>query len=138
VRCSKVGKHTRLWKGWKQFASDKNLQLGDICLLELLRNKEYTMNVHIIRSRWNVVDLFCWSYHLLLLEEFSRFCLIDKHLKAYRPLIRVLVINDNGLWINNFIWDNEYRLIHEWKRFGCERMEFWRWWAKLGLKAKVK
>ncbi|KAG2536567.1 putative B3 domain-containing protein Os03g0621600 [Panicum virgatum] len=51
VRCSKVGKHTRLWKGWKQFASDKNLQLGDICLLELLRNKEYTMNVHIIRSR---------------------------------------------------------------------------------------
>ena len=24
-------------------------------------------------------------------------------LKASRPLIRVLVINDNGLWINNFI-----------------------------------
>ena len=48
-------------------------------------------------------------------------------LKASRPLIRVLVINDNGLWINEFIWDNEYRLIHEWKRFGCERMEFWRW-----------
>ena len=47
--------------------------------------------------------------------------------KASRPLIRVLVINDNGLWINNFIWDNEYRLIHGWKRFGCERMEFWRW-----------
>ena len=59
-------------------------------------------------------------------------------LKASRPLIRVLVINDNGLWINEFIRDNEYRLIHEWKRFGCERMEFWRWWVKLGLKAKVK
>jgi len=54
-----------------------------------------------------------------------------------RSLIRVLVINDNGLWINDFIWDNEYRLIHGWKRFGCERVEFWRWWAKLGLKAKV-
>jgi hypothetical protein len=24
------------------------------------------------------------------------------HLKASRPLIRVLVINDNGLWINNY------------------------------------
>ena len=23
--------------------------------------------------------------------------------KAYRPLILVLVINDNGLWINDFI-----------------------------------
>ena len=32
--------------------------------------------------------------------------------KASRPLIRVLVINDNGLWINNFIQDNEHRLIH--------------------------
>ena len=50
-------------------------------------------------------------------------------LKASRPLIRVLVINDNGLWINDFIWVNKYRLIHGWKRFGCERVEFWRWWA---------
>ena len=33
-------------------------------------------------------------------------------LKASRPLIRVLVINDNVLWINDFIWDNEYRSIH--------------------------
>jgi len=32
--------------------------------------------------------------------------------KASRPLIRVLVINDNDLWINNFIRDNEHRLIH--------------------------
>jgi len=31
--------------------------------------------------------------------------------KASRPLIRVLVINDNDLWINNFIRDNEHRLI---------------------------
>ena len=35
-----------------------------------------------------------------------------EHLKASRPLIRVLVINDNDLWINNFIRDNEHRLIH--------------------------
>ena len=33
-------------------------------------------------------------------------------LKASRPLIRVLVINDNGLWINDFISDNEHRLIY--------------------------
>ena len=26
-----------------------------------------------------------------------------RRLKASRPLIRVLVINDNGLWINDFI-----------------------------------
>ena len=64
-------------------------------------------------------------------------CRVTSRLKASRPLIRVLVINDNDLWINDFIWDNEYRLIHGWKTFGCERMEFWRWWAKLGHKAKV-
>ena len=45
-------------------------------------------------------------------------------LKASRPLIRVLVINDNDLWINNFIRDNEHRLIHGSKGFGCERVEF--------------
>ena len=33
-------------------------------------------------------------------------------MKASRPLIRVLVINDNDLWINNFIRDNEHSLIH--------------------------
>ena len=27
----------------------------------------------------------------------------DLHVKASRPLIQVLVINDNGLWINDFI-----------------------------------
>ena len=59
-------------------------------------------------------------------------------LKASRPLIRVLVINDNGLWIIDFIWYNEYRLIHGWKRFGCDCVEFWRWWAKLGLKQRYK
>ncbi|PUZ37941.1 hypothetical protein GQ55_9G157900 [Panicum hallii var. hallii] len=51
VPCSKVGRHIRLWKGWKQLASDNNLQLDDICLLEVQRDKEYTMNVHIICSR---------------------------------------------------------------------------------------
>jgi hypothetical protein len=51
VRCVKVGKRVRLWKGWKRFASDNNLQLGDICVLELLKYRQYTMNVHIIRKR---------------------------------------------------------------------------------------
>ncbi|TKV92470.1 hypothetical protein SEVIR_9G164300v4 [Setaria viridis] len=41
----------RLSKGWKQFARDNNLQLGDLCLFELLENKKYTMNVHIIRIK---------------------------------------------------------------------------------------
>ena len=45
-------------------------------------------------------------------------------MKASRPLIRVLVINDSGLWINDFIRDNENRLIHERKGFGCERVKF--------------
>ena len=50
-------------------------------------------------------------------------------LKASSPLIRVLVINDNGLWINDFSWDNEYRLIHGWKRFGwfLESTSTWIW-----------
>ena len=45
-------------------------------------------------------------------------------LKASRSLIRVLVINDNDLWINNFIRDNEHSLIHGKKGFGYERVEF--------------
>ena len=32
-------------------------------------------------------------------------------MKASRPLIRVLVINDNDLWINDFIWDNEQNSV---------------------------
>ncbi|KAG2536571.1 hypothetical protein PVAP13_9NG197300 [Panicum virgatum] len=38
----------RLLKGWKQFARDNNLQVGDLCLFELLEDREYTMNVDII------------------------------------------------------------------------------------------
>ncbi|CAL4934781.1 unnamed protein product [Urochloa decumbens] len=41
----------RLLKGWKQFARDNNLKLGDLCLFELLENRKYTINVHIIRSK---------------------------------------------------------------------------------------
>ena len=33
----------------------------------------------------------------------------DTPLKASRPLIQVLVINDNSLWINDLIRDNEHR-----------------------------
>ncbi|KQK14138.2 hypothetical protein BRADI_1g14495v3 [Brachypodium distachyon] len=50
----------RLKKGWREFAHDNNLQLGDICLFKLLKKKkytmgsskekEYTMDVHIIRK----------------------------------------------------------------------------------------
>ncbi|XP_021304717.1 uncharacterized protein LOC8062495 isoform X2 [Sorghum bicolor] len=41
----------RLMKGWKQFARDNKLRLGDLCLFELLENTKYTMNVHVIRAK---------------------------------------------------------------------------------------
>jgi hypothetical protein len=54
VRCvTKEDKHRvkRLMKGWKQFACDNKLRLGDLCLFELLENTKYTMNVHVIRAK---------------------------------------------------------------------------------------
>jgi hypothetical protein len=40
-----------LVQGWTKFTKDNNLQQGDMCLFELLKNeKELTMNVHIIRG----------------------------------------------------------------------------------------
>ncbi|KAK8444602.1 hypothetical protein SEVIR_9G164400v4 [Setaria viridis] len=44
-------KFQKLCKGWARFACDNNLQLGDLCLFELLKTKKYTMNVHIIREK---------------------------------------------------------------------------------------
>uniref|UniRef100_A0A0E0D3S2 TF-B3 domain-containing protein n=1 Tax=Oryza meridionalis TaxID=40149 RepID=A0A0E0D3S2_9ORYZ len=41
----------RLSTGWSRFAQENNLQVGDICLFELLKNKEYSMNVHIIPKK---------------------------------------------------------------------------------------
>ncbi|KAJ1294510.1 hypothetical protein BS78_01G151600 [Paspalum vaginatum] len=41
----------RVSGGWKEFASDNMLQIGDICLFEQLKNKKMlTMNVHVIRK----------------------------------------------------------------------------------------
>ncbi|KAL6902323.1 hypothetical protein ACP4OV_005199 [Aristida adscensionis] len=54
VRClvvqSRKRRFKRLTKGWRGFAGDNNLKLGDICLFELLTSKKYTMNVHFIRA----------------------------------------------------------------------------------------
>jgi hypothetical protein len=36
--------------GWLEFAVDNRLQAGDLCLLELVKNKSLAMAVHIIRS----------------------------------------------------------------------------------------
>jgi len=44
-------KFQKLCKGWKRFACDNNLQVGDLCLFELLETKKYTMNVHIVREK---------------------------------------------------------------------------------------
>lgn len=52
VRCRiKEGKCKRFLKGWKRFAHDNNLHLGDICLFELLKKKKNAMNVHIIGKK---------------------------------------------------------------------------------------
>ncbi|KAG0548512.1 hypothetical protein BDA96_01G173000 [Sorghum bicolor] len=55
VRCiTHKGRPNRgksLSQGWKQFARDNKLQVGDLCLFELLENTKYTMNVHIIRAK---------------------------------------------------------------------------------------
>nr|XP_045090277.1 putative B3 domain-containing protein Os03g0621600 [Aegilops tauschii subsp. strangulata] len=49
--CVKNKKSKRLMRGWMHFVRGNNLQLGDVCLFELLRNKKkYVMNVHIIRK----------------------------------------------------------------------------------------
>ncbi|KAL6637451.1 hypothetical protein ACP70R_025023 [Stipagrostis hirtigluma subsp. patula] len=38
-------------QGWKEFVGDNKLQIGDICLFELLKNKtRLTINVHIVRK----------------------------------------------------------------------------------------
>jgi hypothetical protein len=41
----------RLGRGWRQFAKDNELKLGDICLFQLMENKELAMTVHIIPER---------------------------------------------------------------------------------------
>ncbi|CAD6213659.1 unnamed protein product [Miscanthus lutarioriparius] len=41
----------RFLQGWKQFACDNKLQLGDLFLFELLENTKYTMKVHVIRAK---------------------------------------------------------------------------------------
>jgi hypothetical protein len=44
-------KFQMLRKGWARFACDNSLQLGDLCLFELLETKKYTMKVHIVREK---------------------------------------------------------------------------------------
>uniref|UniRef100_A0A8R7Q037 TF-B3 domain-containing protein n=1 Tax=Triticum urartu TaxID=4572 RepID=A0A8R7Q037_TRIUA len=38
----------RLFQGWREFADDNNLKVGDLCLFEPLQKKNRVMNVHII------------------------------------------------------------------------------------------
>ena len=79
VRCRvKKSKAKRLLRGRKHFARDNNLQLGDVCLFELLRNKKkYVMNVHIIRKslykRWSL------AYFLPLVLTFDMVNYCIKH-----------------------------------------------------------
>lgn len=55
VRCCLTKQNSkRFLKGWRQFAGDNKLHLGDICLFDLLKDKKkYVMDVHIIRRKLN-------------------------------------------------------------------------------------
>ncbi|XP_051220281.1 putative B3 domain-containing protein Os03g0621600 isoform X2 [Lolium perenne] len=47
----------RLIHGWRQFVMDNDLQIGDICLFDLINDKKIcTISVHIIRARKRVAD----------------------------------------------------------------------------------
>uniref|UniRef100_A0A0D9Y109 TF-B3 domain-containing protein n=1 Tax=Leersia perrieri TaxID=77586 RepID=A0A0D9Y109_9ORYZ len=47
----RINKQTRwLVRGWKQFVYDNKLEIGDICLFQLMKDEEVTMTVHIIRK----------------------------------------------------------------------------------------
>lgn len=51
VKKSHVRRHT-IRRGWRKFADDNKLKLGDVCLFNRMENtKKLTMNVHIIRER---------------------------------------------------------------------------------------
>ena len=41
----------RFLQGWKQFVRDNKLQMGDLCLFELLENMKHTMKVYVIRAK---------------------------------------------------------------------------------------
>lgn len=52
VRCRAASyKRRKFTNGWKQFARDNSLKVGDFCLFELLKKKQYTMIVHIVRKK---------------------------------------------------------------------------------------
>ncbi|KAG0548518.1 hypothetical protein BDA96_01G173400 [Sorghum bicolor] len=49
----RITKRNSMWlsHGWKQFVGDNKLEIGDICLFELLKNQKIlTINIHIIRK----------------------------------------------------------------------------------------
>ncbi len=49
--CISKRKLRMLSKGWRKFTRDNELQVGDTCLFELLKNENpFAMNVHIIRK----------------------------------------------------------------------------------------
>ncbi|CAM0875854.1 unnamed protein product [Alopecurus aequalis] len=50
VRLSESLHEKKIVSGWKEFAQDNDLKMGDICLFELWSNQRRTMEVHIIRA----------------------------------------------------------------------------------------
>ncbi|XP_074320156.1 B3 domain-containing transcription factor VRN1-like [Silene latifolia] len=51
VRCiGSTLKYKKFYMGWKQFALDHNLQVGDICVFELIKVSKRLFKVEIIRS----------------------------------------------------------------------------------------
>nr|XP_040246040.1 B3 domain-containing protein Os03g0620400-like [Aegilops tauschii subsp. strangulata] len=54
----------RLGSGWRQFAEENNLKMGDICLFELLSNQKRTMEVYIIPANdynYRQVSRMMWT-----------------------------------------------------------------------------
>ena len=39
--------------GWRSFATDNSLEVGDVCVFELIKNIRITFNVHIFRAAEN-------------------------------------------------------------------------------------
>ena len=44
-----INREARLFKGWREFAKDNNLQVGDVCIFKLLDGTNISFEVSIVR-----------------------------------------------------------------------------------------
>jgi hypothetical protein len=55
IRMSSTGLRFELSSGWKTFAIDNNLKVGDVCNFELILSTNMTFQVHIFRATDNLM-----------------------------------------------------------------------------------